>query len=180
MNAFDDFHDLRSVADRDAAALIQRLGIDIVVDLAGHTEYARLGILQYRPAPVRASYLVYPGTVGADFLDYIIADRIVLPFDQQPFYAEKIVHLPDCYQVNDRERVIAKSSASRPAAGLPQEGFVFCCFNNNYKIGRPVFDVWMRLLNAVPNSVLWLLRDNPAPMTICDAKPPVVASTRRV
>lgn len=160
VNAFDHFHDLQNVSDRDAAALIRRLGIDIVVDLAGHTEHARLGILQYRPAPVQASYLVYPGTVGADFLDYIIADRIVLPLDQQQFYAEKIVHLPDCYQVNDRKRVIAAQPASRADVGLPPEGFVFCCFNNNYKIGQPVFEVWMRLLDRVPVSVLWLLRDN--------------------
>jgi predicted O-linked N-acetylglucosamine transferase (SPINDLY family) len=108
------------------------------------------------------SYLGYPGTMGANFIDYIIADRIVAPFDQQPFYAEKIVHLPDCYQVNDRQRAIAPSMPSRREACLPEEGFVFCCFNNNYKITATMFDVWMQLLQNVPGSVLWLLGENVA------------------
>jgi len=98
--------------------------------------------------------------MGADFIDYVIADKIVAPLEQQPFYAEKIVQLPDCYQVNDRKRAIAEQTPSRREAGLPEQGVVFCCFNNNYKITAPVFDVWMRLLKAVPGSVLWLLRDN--------------------
>ena len=160
VQAFDQFHDLQGVGDRDAAAVIRRLGIDIAVDLAGHTEHARLGILQYRPSPIQVGYLVYPGTVGADFLDYIVADQTVLPFDQQSFYSEKIVHVPDCYQVNDRKRVVPAGRLSRADAGLPPQGFVFCCFNNNYKIREPVFDVWMRLLKSEPASVLWLLSDN--------------------
>jgi predicted O-linked N-acetylglucosamine transferase (SPINDLY family) len=98
--------------------------------------------------------------MGAEFIDYIIADKIILPFEQQPFYTEKIVHLPDCYQANDSKRVIAAQSPSRVEAGLPQDGLVFCCFNNNYKITAPVFEVWMRLLEAAEGSVLWLLRDN--------------------
>ena len=158
--SFDQFHDVRTASDRDVAALIRRLGIDIAVDLSGHTDGARPGILRYRAAPVQVNYLGYAGTMGADFIDYIVADKVVLPFDQQLFYAEKIVHLPDCYQVNARPRAIAAATPPRPDAGLPQEAFVFCCFNNNYKIGRQVFDIWMRLLNAVPGSVLWLLRDN--------------------
>jgi protein O-GlcNAc transferase len=158
--SFDQFHDVRTASDRDAAALMRRLGVDITVDLTGHTDNSRAGILRYRTAPAQVSYLGYPGTMGADFIDYIIADKVLLPFDQQRFYSEKIVHLPDCYQVNDRKRAIAARTLSRPDAGLPQEAFVFCCFNNNYKIGQRVFDIWMRLLKAVPGSVLWLLRDN--------------------
>lgn len=100
--------------------------------------------------------------MGADFIDYIIADKTVAPFDQQPFYTEKIVHLPDSYQVNDSRRKVAEHVPSRAEAGLPEHGFVFCCFNNNYKITAAVFELWMRLLKAVPGSLLWLLRDNPS------------------
>ena len=158
--SFDQFHDVDAASDRDVAALIRRLAVDIVVDLNGYTGGARTGILRYRAAPVQVSYLGYAGTMGADFIDYIIADKVVLPFDQQPFYAEKIVHLPDCYQVNDRTRAIAASTPSRSDVGLPPDAFVFCCFNSSYKIGPRVFDIWMRLINAVPGSVLWLLGDN--------------------
>src|SRR5262249_17756404 len=111
-------------------------------------------------APIQVNYLGYPGTMGADFIDYVIADNIVLPFDQQLYYTEKIVHLPDCYQVNDSQRKIADDKLTRHEAGLPESRFVFCCFNNNYKITAPVFEVWMRLLRTVDGSVLWLLRDN--------------------
>ena len=104
------------------------------------------------------NYLGYPGTMGAPFIDYIIADKIVAPFEHQPFYTEKIVHLPDCYQVNDTKRKIAESAPTRQEAGLPEHGFVFCCFNNNWKITPAVFDVWMRLLHRVEGSVLWLSR----------------------
>src|SRR5262249_61267065 len=109
-----------------------------------------------------ASYLGYAGRTGANFIDYVIAAPIVLPFDQQPFYTEKIVHLPECYQVNDSKREIGERTPTRREAGLPDDGLVFCCFNNNYKITAPVFDVWMRLLGAVEKSVLWLLRDSEA------------------
>jgi len=108
------------------------------------------------------SYIGFPGTLGADFYDYVLADRIVLPFDQQRFYAEKIVHLPECYLVNDSKRVIAAEIPTRKQAGLPEHGFVFCCFNNNHKITPPMFDIWMRLLRRVDGSVLWLFRDNVA------------------
>jgi predicted O-linked N-acetylglucosamine transferase (SPINDLY family) len=158
--AFDQFHDVRSKSDLDAAKLLNDLQVDIAIDLKGHTQNARPGILAHRPAPVQVSYLGYPGTMGADFIDYLIADKTVLPFDQQAFYAEKIVHLPDCYQVNDSRREIAARTPTRREAGLPEEGFVLCCFNNSYKITPPVFDVWMRLLGAVGGSVLWLLQDN--------------------
>jgi len=133
---------------------------DIAIDLKGHTEGARPGILAHRPCPVQAGYLGYPGTIAAPWLDYIIADALVLPFSDQAFYSEKIVHLPHCYQVNDSTRVIATETPTRRAAGLPAEDFVFCCFNAAWKITPAVFDVWMRLLATVPGSVLWLLEDN--------------------
>jgi predicted O-linked N-acetylglucosamine transferase (SPINDLY family) len=135
------------------------LEVDIAIDLKGYTQDSRPEILNHRPAPIQVSYLGYPGTMGADFIDYIIADKIVLPFDRQPHYAEKIVQLSDSYQVNDRQRDIAAHTPTRAEAGLPDAGFVFCCFNNNYKITAAMFDLWMRLLADVPGSVLWLLRE---------------------
>jgi protein O-GlcNAc transferase len=160
IKAFDRFHDVSGKSDLEVARLINNLGIDIAVDLKGYTKDARPGILGYRPAPIQVSYLGYPSTMGSDFIDYIIADRIVLPFADQAFYAERIVHLPDCYQPNDSKRAIADLTIGRSETGLPDDGFVFCCFNNNYKITPAIFDVWMRLLEKVPGSVLWLLRDN--------------------
>jgi len=160
IEAFDQFHDVHAQSDLEVAKLLNRLEIDIVVDLKGHTKDARLEILTHRPAPIQVSYLGYPGTTGTEFIDYVIADEIVLPFDQQPFYTEKIVHLPECYQVNDSKRRIGEYTPTRREVGLPDQGFVFCCFNRNYKITAPVFDLWMRLLGAVEGSVLWLLGDN--------------------
>ena len=162
VRAFDQFHDVQSMDDMGVANLLHEREVDIAVDLKGHTQHSRLGILAYRPAPVQVTYLGYPGTTGADFIDYVIADEIVLPFDQQPFFTERIVHLPDCYQVNDSKRDIAAETPSRREAGLPEKGFVFCCFNASYKITAPLFDIWMRLLQAVDGSALWLLHDNDA------------------
>jgi len=158
--AFDQFHDVRAKSDREVAGLLNERQIDIAVDLKGFTTDCRPGILAHRPAPLQVNYLGYPGTMAADFIDYVIADDVVLPRDQQAFFSEKIVHLPHCYQVNDSTRAIATDRPSRPAAGLPERAFVFCCFNNNHKITAPVFDVWMRILQKVDGSVLWLLRDN--------------------
>jgi protein O-GlcNAc transferase len=160
--AFDDFIDVRNVSDREVAAIIRQREADIAVDLMGYTTSERVGILAHRPAPVQAQYLGFAGTMGTDFIDYIIADPVILPFDQQPYCAEKIVHLPECYLVNDRKRTIAPEPQQRESAGLPETGFVFCCFNTSRKITPPVFDVWMRLLGKVPGSVLWLARDNDA------------------
>ena len=158
--SFDRFYDVRGKSDEDVARFIHDLQIDIAVDLKGHTTDSRPAILAHRPAPIQASYLGYPGTMGAPFIDYIIADEIVAPFEHQPFFTECIVHLPGCYQVNDGKREIAKRTPARREVGLPETSFVFCCFNNNWKITPEVFDVWMRLLQAVEDSVLWLLRDN--------------------
>ncbi len=158
--AFDTFEDVRGMSDLEVAKLLKAREIDIAVDLNGHTHEARPGIFSHRPAPVQVNYLVYPGTTGAGFMDYVLADRIVLPLDQQPFFSEKIIHLPDCYQANDATRIVPPPP-SRAQAGLPESSFVFCCFNNSWKITAPVFDIWMRLLQQVPGSLLWLL-DGPA------------------
>lgn len=157
--AFDHFVDLRSVPDVQSAGVIEADGVDILVDLKGYTKDARPGILALRPAPVQASYLGYPATMGASFIDYLIADRFVVPPSHAAEYSEKLVYLPGCYQVNDRKRP-RPASLSRPALGLP-EGFVFCCFNQISKILPGVFDTWTRLLQAMPGSVLWLLDWNP-------------------
>jgi predicted O-linked N-acetylglucosamine transferase (SPINDLY family) len=162
VKAFDQFIDVNGKSDADVAQLLRDQQIDIAVDLKGHTQGSRPGILSFRPAPVAVNYLGYPGTMGAPFIDYVIADAIVLPFAQQPFYDEQIVHLPHTYQANDSRREIAQATPSRSEAGLPGHGFVFCCFNNSRKITQKVFEIWMRLLAAVPGSVLWLLDDNDA------------------
>ena len=161
IRSFDRFIDVRTQSDQAIAELVRSLEVDIAVDLKGFTQDARTGVFAKRPAPIQVNYLGYPGTMGADFIDYIIADKIVLPLDQEASYTEKIVHLPDCYQVNDSKRRIAERTPTRAEAGLPERGFVFCCFNNNFKITPPMFDVWMRLLRAIDGSVLWLLEDNP-------------------
>jgi len=156
----DHFHECARMSDGAITAMARRAGIDIAVDLNGYTQDARLGPFAARLAPVQVSYLGYPGTVGADFLDYILADATVLPIDQQRFYDEKIIHLPDSYQANDDRRVIAPDTPSRAEAGLPADGFVYCCFNNAYKITPEIFASWMRIMAAVPGSVLWLLAND--------------------
>lgn len=155
----DHFHECARLSDGAIIATARKAGIDIAIDLKGYTQDARLGPFAARVAPLQVSYLGYPGTVGADFLDYILADATVLPMDQQPFYDEKIIHMPDSYQANDDRRAIAPATPSRAEAGLPAEGFVYCCFNNAYKITPEIFASWMRILAAVPGSVLWLLRN---------------------
>jgi predicted O-linked N-acetylglucosamine transferase (SPINDLY family) len=160
--AFDRFVDVRAHGDEEAARLLRELEVDIAVDLKGYTTGARPGILAQRAAPVQAAWLGYPGTLGAAGIDYLIADRTVVPEGAERFYDEQVVFLPDCYQVNDSGRAIAEHAASRAGAGLPEDGFVFCCFNNSYKIAPSVFTLWMRLLAAVPGSVLWLLQDSAA------------------
>ncbi len=159
-NSFEQFIDVNDRSDAEVAKLIRELEIDIAVDLMGYTTNARPAILMHRPAPVQVNYLGYPGTMGAEYIDYIIADRWVIPEEHRQFYAEKVIYLPNTFQANDSERKISDLSPSRAAAGLPDGGFVFCAFNNSYKITPSIFDVWMRLLQRVPGSVLWLLGDN--------------------
>ncbi len=154
------FHDVVNQTDEEIAQLITDQEIDIAVDLKGFTTNSRPAILAYRPAPIQVNYLGYPGSMGADFIDYIIADPFVIPEEEQTYYREKIAYLPDSYQVNDRLRPIQDEIPSRESCGLPEEGFVFCSFNNNYKITPEVFDVWMDLLRETPDSVIWLLESN--------------------
>ena len=157
---FDQFIDVTTLSDKAIAQLSREIGIDIAVDLKGLTQDCRLGIFSFKAAPIQVSYLGYPGTLGTEYMDYLIADRVLIPPESQQYYSEKIVYLPGSYQVNDRKRVISQTKFNRQEMGLPEEGFVFCCFNNNYKITPPVFDVWVRILNAVEKSVLWLFEDN--------------------
>jgi protein O-GlcNAc transferase len=159
--AFEHFHDVRGRSDQDIAQLMRASEIDIAVDLNGLTQGARVNVLAFRPAPIQVNYLGYPGTMGADYIDYIIADRTVIPEDQQQFYMEKVVYLPDAYQANDDRRAISDETPARAEAGLPDTGFVFCSFNNSFKITPFVFDRWMNLLRQVEGSVLWLLEGNP-------------------
>ncbi len=158
--AFDGFFDVRGLSDEAIARRIREQEIDIMVDLTGHTAGSRLEILASRPAPVQLHYIGHPGTLGADFIDYLIVDPFVVPAEEQQHYSEALVYLSQCYQANDRKRIARRSPTHRAEAGLPADGFVFCCFNQTYKITPPCFDVWMRLLHAVPGSVLWLLADN--------------------
>jgi predicted O-linked N-acetylglucosamine transferase (SPINDLY family) len=154
--ACDSFIDLHQMSNLDAARRIQADKIDILIDLTGPAVGSRAEILALRPAPIQVSFIGWPGTIGADFIDYVIADPFLVPTDQQPFYSEKIVHLPDCYQPSDPHRPVPDTLFSRAECGLPDEGFVFCSFNNPNKITPDMFDLWMRLLLRIDNSVLWL------------------------
>jgi protein O-GlcNAc transferase len=154
--AFEHFLDCRSQSDKEIAGLIRQLEIDIVVDLNGFTRDSRVGIFAHRPAPIQINYLGYAGTMGAASYDYIVADETVIPREHFDFYSEKAVWLPDCFMVNDATRPIAERTPTRSELQLPEAAFVFCCFNQSYKINRATFDVWMRLLQAVDGSVLWL------------------------
>ena len=160
--AFDEIVSISRLRDIDAAATIREKQIDILVNLNGYFGLGRQGVFSHRPCPIQVNYLGFPGTLGVDYIDYIIADSHVIPSHHANSYAEKVVYLPDTYQVNDSERRIAEQLPSRADVGLPESGFVFCCFNNNYKTTPDIYDIWMRLLKNVPGSVLWLLEDNAA------------------
>ena len=159
-SAFDRFFDVRALSHHDVAKRIHADQVDILVDLKGYTHHARPAIMAYRPAPVQVSYLGYPATMGADFIDYIVVDPVVVPASQQRFFSEKLVHLPCSFQANDRRREVATVRTSRGDCGLPAAELVLCSFNNSYKISSAFFDIWMRVLHAVPGSVLWLLEAN--------------------
>lgn len=158
--AFDEFVELRASSATEAATRMHNDGVDILVDLTGYTRDSRSRILAARPAPIQVNYLGYPGTTAAPYVDYILVDQYLVPPDQQPFFSEKLVHLPGCYQVNDSRCEISSRVPSRAECGLPAQGFVFCCFNNTYKITPAMFRVWMDLLRALSGSVLWLLEAN--------------------
>jgi protein O-GlcNAc transferase len=159
--AFDKFLDVSHLSDLDIVHLSRQHEIEIAIDLGGHTQGARPHIFSARAAPIQINYLGYPGTWGSDCMDYLIADPELIPADSQSAYSEKIIYLPNSYQVNDSQRVISDRAFHRQELGLPQSGFVFCCFNNNWKILPETFDMWARIIQSVPNSVLWLYKDEP-------------------
>ena len=157
--AFSQFIDVSAMTDLEIAKLARNLQIDIAVDLSGYTSNSRTGIFSYRAAPIQLSYLGYLGTMGSDYYDYLLADKTIIPDGLTQFYSEKIAYL-ESYQANDRKRAVSKKQFTRQDLGLPEKRFVFCCFNNNYKILPPTFDGWMRILKAVEGSVLFLYAEN--------------------
>jgi predicted O-linked N-acetylglucosamine transferase (SPINDLY family) len=158
--SFDSFTDVQSMSDRDIALQARQDEIDIAVNLNGYTGRARTGVFAYRAAPIQINYLGYPGTMGSNFMDYIIADKFLIPSESQKYFNEKKLYLPNTYLPTDNSRELSKKKLTRSDMGLPDDAFVFCCFNNNYKISPNEFDIWMRLLTKVENSVLWLRQSN--------------------
>jgi predicted O-linked N-acetylglucosamine transferase (SPINDLY family) len=156
----DRFIDISSMSDHEAAALARSLGVDIAVDLTGLTDNTRMGIFAHRAGPVQATYMGYPATTGCAFYDYVIADEVVIPPEDARFFTERPCLLPVSYYVHDSKRPPVEDSRPRSAYGLPEQGFVFCCFNNGYKFSPDAFAIWMRLLQRVDGSVLWLLANN--------------------
>jgi predicted O-linked N-acetylglucosamine transferase (SPINDLY family) len=157
--AFDRIIEVQNMSDKSVAQLSRELEIDIAIDLCGFTAGSRTGIFAHRAAPIQVSYIGYLGSMGTHYMDYLIADSTIIPANSKHFYSEKIIYLPS-YQANDRKREISKKKFTRASLGLPEEGFIFCCFNNNYKFNPIIFDSWMRILNAVDTSVLFLYADN--------------------
>jgi predicted O-linked N-acetylglucosamine transferase (SPINDLY family) len=158
--AFDRFIDANKLSDQEVSKLAREMGIDIAIDLGAFTGDNRVGPFSYRAAPIQVNYLGYPGTTGANYIDYIIADKTLTPPESYDHYSEKVVCLPNSYQANDRKRLISDKKFTRQELNLPENGFVFACFNNNYKILPTIFASWMRILKSVEGSVLWLLQDN--------------------
>jgi predicted O-linked N-acetylglucosamine transferase (SPINDLY family) len=165
-NALEHCVDLSSLSDSQAAARIRELEIDVLIDLSGHTRSARPAILSQRPAPLQINYLGYPGTSGADYIDYLIADEFVIDPSARTHYSERILYLPDCFQANDDRRYAIEAVPSRAELGLPSAAIVLCTFNNLYKLNPAVFSTWMRVLQRAPASVLWLVAASEASRTI--------------
>ena len=157
VKAFDHFIDVENKSDQEIAQFARELEIDIAIDLGGHTQDAKTGIFSYRAAPIQVNYLGYPGTMGAEYIDYIVADQTLIPEADRGHYSEKIIYLKDCFQANDRKRYISDKKMHREQHNLPSSGFIYCCFNNNYKITPEIFKVWMNILEQTKDSVLWIL-----------------------
>jgi predicted O-linked N-acetylglucosamine transferase (SPINDLY family) len=157
---FDRFIEASHLSDAEVAATLAEMKVDIAIDLMGHTSGCRPGILARQPVPVTVNYLGFPGTMGSGDIDYLIADRVVVPDEMLAHYAEHVVRMPDVFQANDDKRRASERLPTRAEAGLPPDGFVYCCFNNHHKYNPVVFDVWMRLLAKSPGSTLWLYADN--------------------
>ena len=160
--AFDVFLDAATLSDSALSGLIREREIDILVNLNGYFGVERTNVFACRPAPIQVNYLGYPGTMGSPYMDYIVADETIIPAGEENHYSERVIRLPGCYQPNDRRRSIGARSFTRAECGLPEGGFVFCCFNNNFKITPDMFDIWCRLLSGNKGSVLWLLEVNDA------------------
>jgi predicted O-linked N-acetylglucosamine transferase (SPINDLY family) len=160
--AFDHYLDAKNMPSLELAKLLRAMEIDIAIDLSGHTEGTKLDVLSHRPAPVQMTYLGFPGTLGLPFIDYLIADPRIIPPESQQHYREKILYLPHCYLPRDTSVMPSPKTPKRSDFGLPEEGFVFCSFNHDYKINPPMFKIWMELLKEVPDSVLWLMKLNEA------------------
>jgi len=152
----DEFIDVSSLSDESVASLAREKEVDIAIDLSGYTQGSRTTIFSKRAAPIQINYLGYPGTMGASFIDYIIADEFIIPEDKQDFYTEKVIYLPGCFQPNTYKKPESKNIYNREDEKLPQEGFVFCSFNSTFKLMPSIFNIWMRVLNKVEGSVLWL------------------------
>jgi len=159
VRAFDHFIEVDGKSDLETLGQARNLGIDIAVDLGGHTKGSRTALFRHRVAPIQVNFLGYPGTMGADFIDYIIADEATIPDASRHAYAEQVALLPECFQPSDTRRPMPESDPPRSAFGLPERGFLFCCFNSTYKINADTFASWMRILSAVEGSCLWLLAD---------------------
>ena len=159
-NSVDVFRDVINLSEKDIAMLAREDQINIAIDLKGYTRGSRTGIFVYRAAPIQINFLGYPGTMGASFIDYIVADTVVIPDNQRKNYSEEIIYLPDTYWPTSYSKSIITKSFTKSEMGLPDEGFVFCCFNNTYKITPKEFNIWMRLLKKVEGSVLWLMASN--------------------
>jgi len=157
---FDRYIDVENMSDAEIALLARELEVDIAIDLTGLTQYSRAGIFSYRAAPIQVNWLGYPGTIGADFIDYIVADKNIIPESHQQFYTEKVVYLPDTYMVDDSKRVASSRQFTREEYGLPEDTFVFCCFNNDYKFNPQVLDSWSRILLGMEHSILWISENN--------------------
>ena len=159
-DSVDKFIDVTDLSFKEISDLSKKDNLDIAIDLMGYTKNNRLGVFKHRIAPIQVNYLGYPGTMGADYFDYIIADKVLIPENQKQFYSEKIIYMPHSYQPNDNKIIIPELNTTKSDHGLPDEGFVFCCFNQNYKIGINEFNIWMRILKKIDKSVLWLGQSN--------------------
>lgn len=163
--AFDKVVNVSNLDDPSAAAAIQANNIEILINLNGYYGRGRTNVFARRPAPIQVNYLGFSGTMGGDFMDYIIADKWIVPIGCETFYSEKVIYLPYCFQPSDSKRCPTKGTLSRSDLGLPDDSFIFCCFNNSFKITPQLFDVWMRVLGQIGRSVLWLPFDNESVVT---------------
>ena len=159
-NYFTQFKDINKISDSEVVNLARSVELDIAVDLSGLTGSSRSQMFSQRLAPIQINYLGYPGTIGAEYMDYILADEIVIPNENLSHYSEKVIYFSKSYQANMKLRKISQKNLNRSDFGLPENAFVYCSFNNNYKITPETFDSWMTILKKVENSVIWILKSN--------------------